>query len=199
MSLKKLDDQTLIVSYISGNHQAFEVLLLRHKNSIYRTILAKVKDRDLAEDLFQDTFIKIIKTFQSGNYNDEGKFLSWAMRIANNLVIDYFRKQSRMKMIQEKSFKSDDMSIFNFVASPEDHVLTQLSKSELLEQMTQLVDYLPQSQQDIIRKRIFEDLSFKDIAEAENISINTALGRMRYALLNLRKMIEKHNLVVNIA
>ncbi len=199
MSLKKLDDHTLIVSYISGNHQAFEVLLLRHKNSIYRTILSKVKDRDLAEDLFQDTFIKIIKTFQGGNYNDEGKFLSWAMRIANNLVIDYFRKQNRMKMIQEKSSRSDDMSIFNFVASPDDHVLAQLSKEELLEQMTQLVDYLPQAQQDIIRKRIFEDLSFKDIAESEDISINTALGRMRYALLNLRKMIEKHNLVVNIA
>lgn len=199
MSLKKLDDQTLIMSYISGNHQAFEALLMRHKNSIYRTILLKVKDRDLAEDLFQDTFIKIIKTFKSGNYNDEGKFLSWATRIANNLVIDYFRKQNRMKLVQEKSFKTDDLSIFNFVASPDDHILAQLSKEELLGQMIQLIDYLPRAQQDIIRKRIFEDQSFRDIAEAENISINTALGRMRYALLNMRKMIEKHNLVVNIA
>ena len=187
------------MSYISGNHQAFEALLMRHKNSIYRTILLKVKDRDLAEDLFQDTFIKIIKTFKSGNYNDEGKFLSWATRIANNLVIDYFRKQNRMKLVQEKSFKTDDLSIFNFVASPDDHILAQLSKEELLGQMIQLIDYLPRAQQDIIRKRIFEDQSFRDIAEAENISINTALGRMRYALLNMRKMIEKHNLVVNIA
>lgn len=199
MSLKKLDDQQLIVSYIEGNHQAFEILLMRHKNSIYKTIYFKVRDRDLADDLFQDTFIKIIRNLKSGNYNDEGKFLSWALRVANNLVIDYFRKQSRVKMVQEQSSKSDDCNVFNFLASQDDHILTQLSKEELMDQIIQLLDYLPETQQEIIRMRIFQDLSFKDIAEIENISINTALGRMRYALLNLRKLIEKHNLVVDVA
>lgn len=199
MSIKKLDDKQLIASYLEGNHQAFEVLLLRHKNYIYRVILSKVKDSDLAEDLFQDTFIKIIKTLKGGTYNDEGKFLPWALRIANNLVIDYFRKHNRVKIVQEKSSSSEEYNIFSFIACSEDNALKKMSKEELLSQMVNLLDYLPESQREIIRMRIFEDMSFKEIAEIENISINTALGRMRYALLNLRKMIEKHDLVLDVA
>lgn len=199
MSLKKLDDQQLIACYLEGNHQAFETLLMRHKNKIYRFVMLKVKNQELAEDIFQDTFIKIINTMQLGNYNEEGKFLPWAMRIAHNLIIDFFRKNSRMKMISESSSKSEDFTIFNVLASEEDSSLLKMSKSELMSQMVDLINYLPEAQQEIIRWRIFDDLSFKEIADMEGISINTALGRMRYALLNMRKLIEKHNLVIDLA
>jgi len=198
MSFTKFDDQKLIASYLKGDHQAFEVLLMRHKNKIYKLIYLKVKNRDLAEDLFQDTFIKIINTFNIGNYNEEGKFLPWALRIAHNLVIDHFRKASKMKMISESSSKSEDFNIFSVLSTGEDNKLLEMSKSELLNQMVDLIDHLPDAQREIIRMRIFEDLSFKEIADHEGISINTALGRMRYALLNMRKMIEKHQLVVDL-
>ena len=198
MSLKNYSDQELIASYIQGNHQAFETLLLRHKRGIFKAIYLKVKDQDLANDLFQDTFIKIVKTIRGGQYNDEGKFFSWALRIANNLIIDYFRKQNRMKTIQEKPSKNSDFNVFQTIACSDDHVLTQMTKEELLEQMVDLVQYLPENQKEIIQMRIFDDMPFKDIAENLEISINTALGRMRYAVLNLRKLIEENNLVVDI-
>lgn len=198
MSLKTLEDKALINLYISGNHDAFEVLLMRHKNKIYRLIYNKVKDSDLAEDLFQDTFIKIINTINLGNYNEEGKFLPWAKRIAHNLVIDFFRKNNRVKLVRENPGQNEDFNIFSILSNGDDNVLQDMSKSELLEQMVELVEYLPDSQREIIQLRIFNDMSFKDIAELEDISINTALGRMRYALLNLRKMIEKHNLVLDV-
>ncbi|MES2588469.1 MAG: sigma-70 family RNA polymerase sigma factor [Bacteroidota bacterium] len=198
MSIKNLDDQALIKSYILGNEKAFEVLLMRHKNKMYRFILLKVKDADLAEDLFQDTFIKIINTFKLGNYNEEGKFLPWAMRIAHNLVIDYFRKANRVKFVRENPSVKEDFNIFNILPSDEDTILQKMSKEEVLGQMVELLVHLPKVQQEMIQMRIFNDMSFKEIAEAEAISINTALGRMRYALMNLRKLIEKHNLVVDV-
>ena len=198
MSMKLMDDHQLVTAYLAGNQKAFEVLLLRHKNKIYRFIYLKVKNQELAEDIFQETFVKIINTLQLGNYNEEGKFLPWAMRIAHNLVIDYFRKSSKVRMISESSSKSEDFSIFSVLSSNDDDTLKSLSKTELETQMVELIDYLPESQKEIIKMRVFQDLSFKDIAELEGISINTALGRMRYALMNLRKMIDKHNLVVDI-
>jgi RNA polymerase sigma-70 factor (ECF subfamily) len=198
MAMKNLDDQQLISCYLEGSEQAFEVLLLRHKDRIFRSIYAKVRDRDLAEDIFQEAFMKIINTLKLGNYNEEGKFLPWALRIAQNLVIDYFRKSSRMRMIGERNAKSDDFSIFSVLKMEELSIEQKISKSELEHQMIQLLDHLPDSQRDIIEKRIFQDLSFKEIAEMEDISINTALGRMRYALINIRKIIEKHQLVTTI-
>lgn len=199
MSLKKIDDQALISLYVSENNEkAFEVLLMRHKSAIFRFILLKVKNEDTANDIFQDAFIKIINTFKLGNYNEEGKFLPWAMRIAHNLVIDFFRKQSRVKIVRENPFAKEDFNIFSVLDNGEDNVLQKITKSELLDQMVNLIEYLPQSQQEMIQMRIFNDMSFKEIAEIESISINTALGRMRYALLNLRKMIEKHDLTVNV-
>jgi RNA polymerase sigma-70 factor (ECF subfamily) len=199
MSLKQLDDQALISLYVSNNNEkAFEVLLMRHKSKIFRFIYLKVKNEDLANDLFQDTFIKIINTLNLGSYNEEGKFLPWAMRIAHNLVIDYFRKQSRVKLVRENPSTKDDFNIFSILDNGEDNVLQKITKKELLDQMVHLIEYLPISQQEMIQMRIFNDMSFKEIAEAESISINTALGRMRYALLNLRKMIEKHDLAVNV-
>lgn len=198
MSMKTMDDQQLVTAYLAGNPKAFETLLLRHKSKIYRFIYLKIKSQELAEDIFQETFVKIINTLQLGNYNEEGKFLPWAMRIAHNLVIDHFRKANKVRMVSETSSKNEDFSIFSVLSSGDDNTLQAMSRNELETQMVELIDYLPETQQEIIRMRIFQDLSFKDIAEMEGISINTALGRMRYALMNLRKLIDKHNLVVDI-
>ena len=197
--MKTMDDQQLIAIYLTGDNKAFETLLVRHKNRIFRFILMKIKDRELADDIFQETFVKIINTLQLGKYNEEGKFLPWAMRIAHNLVIDHFRKSSKVRMISESSSFSDDYSIFNVLSTGEENTLETITRTELETQMVGLIDHLPETQREIIQMRIFQDLSFKDIAEMENISINTALGRMRYALMNLRKLIEKHQLVIDIA
>ena len=198
MAMNLYDDQSLIQAYLQGNEKAFEVLLLRHKDRIFRAVYAKVRDRDIAEDIFQDTFIKIINTLKAGNYNEEGKFLPWAMRIAQNLVIDYFRKIGRVKIINEKSSASENFTIFSVLKMDDLNAEQRISKDELKKQMVQLIQYLPENQRDIVEKRIFQDLSFKDIAEMDDISINTALGRMRYALINLRKLIDKHQLVTSL-
>lgn len=198
MAMKFLDDQVLIHYYLEGNEQAFEVLLMRHKDKIYRSIYHKIREREIAEDIFQETFVKIIQTLKLGNYNEEGKFLPWAMRIAQNLVIDYFRKHGRMKLVSERNAKSEDFNIFSILKMEDLNIEQRISKTELEKQMIELIRHLPESQKEIIEKRIFQDLSFKDIAEMEDISINTALGRMRYALINLRKLIEKHQLVTDL-
>jgi len=199
MSITKLDDQQLVKLYQEGNNEAFEILLKRHKTKVFRSIYLKVKDRDLANDLFQDVFIKIINTLKLGNYNEEGKFLPWAMRIAHNLVIDHFRRNAKYRFVSESSSRNEEYNIFNFIPSEELNVMQQLSRGELEGQVLSLIDLLPDSQRKIVNMRIFQDLSFKEIAELENISINTALGRMRYAILNIRKMIEKKEIVMDIA
>lgn len=198
MAMKQLDDRDLITEYISGNEKAFEVLLTRHKDKIYRFIYMKLRNQELANDVFQETFVKIIKTLKVGSYNEEGKFLSWAMRIAHNLVIDHFRKASKVRMISESSSNYDDFNIFSTLSQTDKNMEQSMSHEELEKQMVELIDYLPETQRAILKMRIFQDMSFKDIAESEDISINTALGRMRYALINLRKMIDKHQLVVNL-
>jgi RNA polymerase sigma-70 factor (ECF subfamily) len=195
--MDNIDDRELVSSYINGDEKAFEALLLRHKDRIYRFINMKVRDGALAQDIFQDAFIKIVNTLKAGNYNEEGKFLPWAMRIAHNLVIDYFRKNNKVKLISESSSQRDDFNIFHTIKQQDASIQDQITKGELESQMVELVEYLPEAQRDILRMRIFKEMSFKDIAELEGISINTALGRMRYALINLRKMIEEHNLVVH--
>lgn len=193
--MKELDDSLLIKDYVDGNEKAFEVLVLRHKDKIYRYIYLKVRDQLLAEDIFQETFIKVIRTIKLGSYNENGKFLPWVMRIAHNLVIDHFRKANKVKMISESSSRNEDFNIFSTLALDELNVQDQITLDELKAQMVNLIEYLPDLQRDILKQRIFQDMSFKEIAELEDISINTALGRMRYALINLRKMIEKHQLV----
>ncbi len=193
---KQTEDRDLINAYVKGNEKAFEILLMRHKNKIHRFISMKLRDNDLTEDIFQETFIKIINTLKSGAYNEEGKFLPWAMRIAHNLVIDHFRKSSRVRLISESSSKSDDFNIFSTLKLTDENIEQSITRVELESQMVDLVEYLPDTQRDILKMRIFQDLSFQDISEMENISINTALGRMRYALINLRKLIEKHEMVV---
>lgn len=198
MTIKQLDDQELVHLYITGQEAAFEVLLNRHKDRIFRAIYLKVRDRDLANDLFQDAFIKIINTLKLGNYNEEGKFLPWALRISQNLVIDYFRKNSRVRMINERSSVSEEFNIFSVLKLEDLNVEQKITREELETQMVDLIQFLPESQREIIEQRIFQDMSFKEIADLEGVSINTALGRMRYALINLRKLIEKHNLVTDI-
>jgi RNA polymerase sigma-70 factor (ECF subfamily) len=184
--------------YIGGDEKAFEVLLLRHKDKIFRYIYLKVRDRALADDIFQEAFVKIINTLKLGTYNEEGKFLPWAMRISHNLVIDHFRRNSKMKMISESSSSKEDFNIFSVLSQEDKNVEQQMTYDELENQMVDLIEHLPPAQKEILRMRIFQDMSFKDIAESEDISINTALGRMRYALINLRKLIDKHNLVTDI-
>jgi RNA polymerase sigma-70 factor (ECF subfamily) len=195
MGMRQLEDRELVVLYLNGEEAAFEVLLRRHKDKIYNFIYMKLKDRALAQDVFQDTFIKIINTLKQGNYNEEGKFLPWAMRIAHNLIIDHFRRTSKVRMISETSSKSEDFNIFDVLHLEDENIQDVITREELEHQMVDLVEYLPDNQRDILKMRIFQGMSFKDIADQEDISINTALGRMRYALINIRKMIEKHNLV----
>jgi RNA polymerase sigma-70 factor (ECF subfamily) len=198
MDFQILDDQFLVQLYLEGNENAFEELLMRHKDKIFRSILHKVKEREIAQDIFQEAFVKIINTLKLGNYNEEGKFLPWAMRIAQNLVIDHFRRQTRVKIVGERNAKSEDFNVLTMLRNDELNAVQKISKGELENQLLELIKYLPSTQREIIEMRIFQDLSFKEIAEMENISINTALGRMRYALINMRKLIEKHRLVVNL-
>ena len=194
----QLDDHVLVSNYIDGEEKAFETLLLRHKDRIYNFIYMKIKDPARSQDIFQDTFVKIVNTLRKGAYNEEGKFLPWAMRIAHNLVIDYFRKANKVRMISETSYKSDEFTIFSVLKLEDENIQESWSRTELESQMVDLIDYLPETQKNILTMRIFQEMSFKDISEKENISINTALGRMRYALINMRKLIEKHNLVTDI-
>jgi RNA polymerase sigma-70 factor (ECF subfamily) len=198
MVYSQMSDCDLIQLYLSGNEKPFEVLLLRHKDRLFRFINSKVKDAALANDLFQDTFVKIINTMKLGNYNEEGKFLPWAQRIAHNLVIDYFRKKNKVRIISECNSFDEEYSIFYKIASDEKNYLQTQSYHELETQMVNLISHLPNPQKEMIEMRIFQDMSFKEIAELEDISINTALGRMRYALINMRKLIEKHNMVTEI-
>jgi RNA polymerase sigma-70 factor (ECF subfamily) len=198
MAMENIDDRVLVSAYINGDEQAFETLLLRHKDRIYRFIAMKVRDNALAEDIFQDAFIKIIRTLKAGNYNEEGKFLPWALRISHNLVIDHFRKANKVKLISESSSQRDDFNIFHTIQQEDENVMESLTREELEGQMIELIDHLPEAQRDILIMRIFKGMSFKDIAEKEDISINTALGRMRYALINIRKLIDENNLVIHI-
>lgn len=192
-----LDDSRLVDAYISGNESALAELIDRHKNKVYGFIFSKVLDKNIAEDIFQDTFVKVILTLKEGKYSEEGKFLPWIMRIAHNLTIDYFRSKSRIPMIGE-TFVDEDFSIFDFLADPEDCSETKIIKNQIDSELRMIIDYLPEDQQEVLRLRIFKGLSFKEIAEETGVSINTALGRMRYALINLRKVIEDKNLTLTL-
>lgn len=199
MSYKLKSDSELVQLYVDGSEQAFEVLLLRHKSRIFQFVLSKVKDIDLANDLFQDTFIKIINTLKGGKYNDEGKFLPWAMRIAHNLIIDYFRKNNKVRFVTETTYQNTDFTIFHTLFDQSLNVEQTIMKDEIESQVVELIELLPDTQKDVLKMRMYQDLSFQEIAEQKEISINTALGRMRYALINLRKLIDEKQLVVQVA
>jgi RNA polymerase sigma factor (sigma-70 family) len=182
--LSKLSDNELIHSFTSGNVNALEVLVLRHKEKLYTSIYFLVKDKYLAEDIFQDVFIRIIDTIRSGRYTEEGKFLPWAMRIAHNLCVDHFRKVKRTPTIRN----SEDQDIFEVLNFTEDSAEDKMIRSQSHSRVKDMLDLLPEDQREVIILRHYGDMSFKEIASVTNCSINTALGRMRYGLINLRKM-----------
>ncbi len=183
MNIVQLSDSALVSLYIAGTESAFELLVRRHKNKVYTTILLIVKDTETAEDLMQDTFIKAIHTMKSGRYNEEGKFSSWICRIAHNLAIDLFRKEKRSPMIN----LDDNSNIFNTLSFSEESIETLQIKEETHERLRELIQQLPEAQKEVLIMRHYADMSFQEIAETTGVSINTALGRMRYALINLRK------------
>lgn len=188
----EVKDSKLVSDYINGNEFALELLVKRHQQRLYGFIFSKVQDRDVTEDVFQDTFIKVIKTLKKGAYNEEGKFLPWVMRIAHNLVIDHFRRNSRIP----KFNSTDDFDIFSIISDNVLNAENQIIKDQILFSVKSLVDELPEEQKEVLKMRMYDDMSFNEISEITGVSINTALGRMRYALINLRKIIEKHNIIL---
>jgi len=192
MATIQIPDALLVKNYIAGDENALAVLINRHQSKIYGFIYSKMADRDVADDVFQDTFIKVIKTLKSNSYNEEGKFLPWVMRIAHNLIVDYYRKNKKMPMLRE----TEEFSIFSVLTDTsmniEGRIITEVIENDLQKIITQL----PDDQREVLTMRIYQDLSFNEIAELTGVSINTALGRMRYALMNLRKLIEKNQIIL---
>jgi RNA polymerase sigma factor (sigma-70 family) len=187
-----ITDNELIQSFIKGNESSLEKLVTRHQQKILTSIYVLVKNRELAEDLFQETFIKVINTLRAGHYHDEGKFLPWVTRIAHNLVIDYFRKNNRMPMVRD----TEDYSIIDNLKLTDDSIEDRMVKDRIHEEVRLLVEELPFEQREVVIMRHYGELSFREIAEITNVSINTALGRMRYALINMRRLIEKEHLML---
>ena len=185
MQVKTLSDRELIHAYLEGHEIAFEELFNRHKSKVYTSIYLFVKEESLANDIFQDTFIKIVKTIRKGKYNDEGKFVQWALRIAYNLCVDHFRKDKRNPTVAP----TDEFDIFEVLKDESGNAESQIIRSQTHQKVRQLVDMLPEEQREVVILRHYADLSFKEIADLTRVSINTALGRMRYALINIRKMI----------
>ena len=187
-------DALLVKQYITGNEKALEILIFRHKDRLFNFIFSKVLDKELTEDIFQDAFIKVIRTLKKGRYNEEGKFLPWVMRIAHNLIIDYFRKSNRMPYFESKR---EDFDIFSLISDPSKNIEHQLVSDQILNDVRNLVAELPDDQREVIQLRLYKDMSFKEIAELTGVSINTALGRMRYAIINLRRIVEKNKIILN--
>ena len=192
MATPQLPNALLVKNYMAGDENALAVLIKRHQSKIYGFIYSKLSDRDIADDVFQDTFMKVIKTLKSNSYNEEGKFLPWVMRIAHNLIVDHYRKNKKMPMLRE----TEEFSIFSVLTDSsmniEGRIITELIEKDL----QRIVQELPADQKEVLMMRLYQDLSFNEIAELTNVSINTALGRMRYAILNLRKIIEKNQIIL---
>ena len=187
-----INDATLVSNYINGDENSLAILIARHKQRIYSFIYSKVYDRDVSEDVFQDTFIKVIKTLKKGKYNEEGKFLPWVMRIAHNLVIDHFRRNNRMP----KFDNAGEFSIFSVLSDSSLNVEKQMVRDQVNMDVKRIIEELPEDQKEVLKMRIYQEMSFKEISERTGVSINTALGRMRYALINLRKVIDKNNMIL---
>lgn len=192
MQHELITDATLVSNYINGEESALETLITRHKQRIYSFIYSKIFDRDIAEDIFQDTFIKVIRTLKKGKYNEEGKFLPWVMRISHNLVIDHFRKNSRMP----KFSNTGDFNIFSVLSDNTLDAEKSIIKSQVESDVRKVIEELPEDQKEVLMMRMYYDMSFKEISEKTGVSINTALGRMRYALINMRKIIDKHKIIL---
>ncbi len=183
-------DKILVCNYLNGCNQSFEKLLTRHKNRVFGFIMSKIKNKELADDLFQDTFVKVVNSLQKGKYNEEGKFLPWVMRIAHNLIIDHFRREKKNKKISNSS----DFDIFDIISNGERTQDEDMIRKRVYKDLNDLVEFLTSNQKNVLKMRYYEDLSFKKISQKTDVSINTALGRMRYAILNLRNLSKQKNI-----
>ena len=192
-NLKMLTDEELVVTYAQGNNSAFDILLNRHKETVYSYIYFIVRNRELAEDIFQETFVKAIITIKQGRYTENGKFRAWISRIAHNLIIDNYRQEKN-----EQTFSNDnyEIDLFNNSKFSEGTIEDEMIKSQILMDVKKLINYLPENQREVLLLRYYQDLSFKEIADITGVSINTALGRMRYAILNMRRMAEEKNMIL---
>ncbi|MFC0345616.1 MULTISPECIES: RNA polymerase sigma factor [Epilithonimonas] len=189
-------DSRLILQYQNGDEKALAILISRYKKDLFSFIYYKLMDEDLANDIFQDTFIKIIVTLKEGRYKEENKFILWAKRIAHNLIIDHYRLQSKNIKISETSYENEEFSIFDIIKEPENNIEDKLIDNQINEDLLKMLVMLPDNQQEVIKLRFFDGLSFKEIADHTDTSINTTLGRVRYALINLRKIMEENKIIL---
>jgi RNA polymerase sigma-70 factor, ECF subfamily len=192
MRLKSLNDQELVSLYAKGNESCLVELLRRHKRKIFSYIVSRVLDREVANDIFQETFYRVIKTIKGENYREDGKFISWVMRISHNLIIDYFRECKKIP----RNSGNDEWNIFDSLNLLEENVQDRIVKSQIENDLRKMIELLPDDQKEIVRMRLYEELSFKEIADLTKVSINTSLGRFRYAVLNLRKMMKEKNILL---
>jgi RNA polymerase sigma-70 factor (ECF subfamily) len=192
MAITNLPDALLVREYIAGNEEALSALIKRHQSKIYGFIYSKIPDKDITNDVFQDTFIKVIKTLKSNSYNEEGKFLPWVMRISHNLVVDHYRKTKKMPLYRE----TEEFSIFSIMSDDSLTIENKIIANQVEMDLKRLIEELPADQKEVLVMRMYQNMSFKEISESTGVSINTALGRMRYALMNLRKVIDKHQIVL---
>ena len=194
MSIKAKSDEQLISSYLAGSEKSLNIVISRHRSRLLYFIVSKVNDISLAEDIFQDTYIKVINTLKRGMYNEQGKFISWVTRIAHNLIIDYYRKIKKNKFVRS----NESYNIFDFVSDTEQSKEDLMINERISSELKLLINYLPENQKNVLKMRFYSNMSFAEIAESQNLSINTALGRMRYALINLRKIIKSKQLSIDI-
>jgi RNA polymerase sigma-70 factor, ECF subfamily len=192
MATTQTPDALLVKNYMAGDENALAILIKRHQSKIYGFIYSKIADRDITDDIFQDTFVKVIKTLKSQSYNEEGKFLPWVMRIAHNLIVDHFRKGKKMPMLRE----TEEFSIFTILTDNSPTIEGKLIAEQIEGDLVKIIEELPDDQKEVLMMRIYQDLSFKEISDLTGVSINTALGRMRYAILNMRKVIEKNQIIL---
>ena len=191
-----MTDEDLVVSYAEGNNSAFDVLLYRYKGSVHSYIYFIVRNKELTEDLFQETFVKVITTIKQGRYTDNGKFKAWIMRIAHNLIIDNFRQERNENLISNDEVEVD---LFNNMKLCDHTIEEKLVKQQVLEDVRRLVGFLPETQRKVLEMRFYQDMSFKEIADTTGVSINTALGRMRYAIMNMRRLAEENHMELSLA
>ncbi|GHU68078.1 RNA polymerase subunit sigma-24 [Bacteroidia bacterium] len=193
IQLKKMTDEELVTAYAQGNNEAFDILLNRHKSGVYSYIYFIVRNREMTEDIFQDTFVKAITTIKQGRYTENGKFRAWINRIAHNLIIDYYRQEKN-----EQTISNDDceVDLLNNAKLADGTIEDAMIKDQILSDVKKLINYLPDNQKEVLLLRYYQDLSFKEIADITGVSINTALGRMRYAILNMRRMAEEKNMIL---
>ena len=194
--METLTDSLLISRYQKGDENALSILISRHQKELFSFIFYKLMDEELANDVFQDTFMKIIVSLKEGRYNDDGKFILWAKRISHNLIIDHYRLKSKHIKVSETTYENEEFSIFDLLKETEENIEERLITNQIYDDLMKMLVFLPENQQEVIKLRFFDGLSFKEIAEQTNTSINTTLGRVRYALINMRKIMEENQIIL---